>query len=348
MQLTVQKMNTETLADKDLRGFTKLTNQLRAEMWPDDPPRTSEYWQKHFAGLQTLDDWKEHFWLVWDGDEAVGRGWGGLPYEDNLHLMQISLYVLPTYRRQGVAKRLLAELTNLAEAEARTLFVFDSSSRVPAGDAVAKAIGARFGIESHTNQLVLADLDRNLLKNWREKGEQSAQGFEIGSYTGPFPEEDLQAVCDIFEVMNSEPRGDLEVEDFKMTPKQLRKQEEFNAKIGTERWAFYARPKGSAQIAGFTETGWQKATPTLVWQWGTAVRPEHRGNGLGKWLKAAMLEKILAKRPEAKFVRTGNADINAPMLAINRALGFKPYVAHTAWQCDVDKLKTYLEAKKES
>lgn len=347
MQTIVQKMNLEKLTDKDLQGFTKLTNNLKAEMWPDDPPRTSDYWQKHFAGLLTFDDWKEHFWLIWNGDETIARAWCGLPYEDNRHLMQIDLYVLPSHRRQGMARGLLAELCKLAEAEKRTLAVFDSSSRVPAGDAFAKAINARFGIESHTNQLVLADLDRDLLRNWREKGEENAEVFEIGCWTGPFPEEHLGAICNLIEIMNTEPRGDLEVEDFKVTPEQIRKQEAFNAKTGTERWHFYARHKASGDFVGYTETGWQKETPTLVWQWGTAVRPEHRGHGLGKWLKAAMLEKILAERPEAKFVRTGNADVNAPMLAINNALGFKPYVAHTAWQCDMPELNKYL-SKKES
>ena len=348
MNLDVCKMNLEELSNKELQGFTELTNKLGTEMWPDDPPKTSEFWQKHLAGLQTFDDWKEHFWLVWDGEKVVARGWGGMPYEDNRHLIHIDLYILPTYRRQGIASRLLGELVALAEAEKRTLVIFDSSSRVPAGDAFAKAINARFGIESHTNQLNLAELDRSLLQSWCEKAKQTADAFEIGCYTGPFPEKDLQAMCDIIEIMNTEPRGELEVEDFKVTPEQLRKQEDYNAKMGLERWNFHARHKASGTIVGYTETGWRQSEPHLVWQWGTAVRPEYRGHSLGKWLKAAMLEKILNERPKAKFVRTGNADINAPMLAINRALGFKPYVAHTAWQTDVTVLKAYLESKKET
>lgn len=346
--LSVRKLNLGDIADKDLHGFTELNNKLRAEMWPDDPPRTADYWQKHFVGLQEFDDWKEHMWLVWDGDDAVASAWGGMPFEDNLHLIHVDFYVLPAYRRQGVATRLASELVTLAETEKRTLVIFDSSSRVPAGDAFAKAINARFGIESHTNQLDLKDLDPDMLRRWREKAEQTAQAFEIGCWTGPFPEEDLKAVCDLIEIMNTEPRGELEVEDFKVTPEQLRKDEVYNAKTGVERWTFYARHSDSGEFVGYTQTGWRASEPTIVWQWGTAVKPKHRGHGLGKWLKALMLEKILAERPEAKFIRTGNADVNAPMLAINRALGFKPYVAHTAWQSDVDQLRVYLSRKHEA
>ena len=64
------------------------------------------------------------------------------------------------------------------------------------------------------------------------------------------------------------------------------------------------------------------------------MKPKFRGHGLGKWLKAAMLLKVLAERPDVTLVRTGNADMNVPMLKINHALGFKPYIAHTVWQLD--------------
>jgi len=55
-----------------------------------------------------------------------------------------------------------------------------------------------------------------------------------------------------------------------------------------------------------------------------------------------MLERVLRDRPEAKFVRTGNADSNAAMLGINQALGFKPYLSHCVWQLETEKVAAYL------
>jgi mycothiol synthase len=106
----------------------------------------------------------------------------------------------------------------------------------------------------------------------------------------------------------------------------------------------YARHK-SGELAGFTQMFYDPENPENLDQGNTGVAPKYRGHRLGKWLKAAMLQKVFAERPTAKHVRTGNADSNAPMLAINHALGFKPYIAHTVWQIEVEKIKAYLQNK---
>jgi hypothetical protein len=49
-----------------------------------------------------------------------------------------------------------------------------------------------------------------------------------------------------------------------------------------------------------------------------------------------MLERIRDERPEVRRVRTGNAFSNAPMLAINDALGFMVVSTRTEWQAEVD------------
>ena len=74
----------------------------------------------------------------------------------------------------------------------------------------------------------------------------------------------------------------------------------------------------------------------------TGVFTQYRNKGLGRWLKAAMLDKVLKERPEVKYVRTGNADSNAAMLKINIELGFLPYMADTLWQVEIDNVLEYL------
>ena len=74
----------------------------------------------------------------------------------------------------------------------------------------------------------------------------------------------------------------------------------------------------------------------------TGVYPEYRSQGLGRWLKAEMMHKLLSERPEVKFIRTTNANSNAPMLKINAEMGFKPYMANIIWQVETELVEKYI------
>ena len=54
----------------------------------------------------------------------------------------------------------------------------------------------------------------------------------------------------------------------------------------------------------------------------TGVLREYRGRGLAQALKLQTI--LLAKREGIRYIRTNNDSKNAPMLAINRKLGYKP------------------------
>src|SRR5438132_685106 len=112
---------------------------------------------------------------------------------------------------------------------------------------------------------------------------------------------------------------------------------------GRERRLVLAVAEATGETAGFTELQYDPKTPHVVFQQGTAVLPPHRGNGLGKWLKATNLERVRHDWPGARFVRTGNADSNAPMLAINTRLGFKPAWATVVWEIGIADARRYAE-----
>ena len=264
---------------------------------------------------------------------------------ENKHMMGASVDVLPEYRRRGLATSLLHKVLGVAQTEDRTLIL--GNTNIPAGAAFAERLGARAGIQVSISQLVLTDLDPNLLRRWQEGAAEAASDFELGLWTGPYPEEDIEAVAVMRGVMNTAPRGELEIEDNTVTPKDLRQDEAYFAARTMERWTFYVRHKPSGELAGYTDVLWNPEEPENLQQGDTGVLPAYRGHSLGKWLKAAMLEKVLRERPQVKRVRTGNADSNAPMLAVNRALGFKPYLSETVWQLEREKLEAYLANKAE-
>jgi RimJ/RimL family protein N-acetyltransferase len=111
------------------------------------------------------------------------------------------------------------------------------------------------------------------------------------------------------------------------------------------RWTFLIRERATGAVVGDTEVFWHPERPSLVWQGFTGVLAAHRNQGLGRWLKAAMMEQILRDLPKAYTIRTGNADSNAPMRNINDALGYRPFSRTTEWQVPLGKMQTYLEMR---
>ena len=142
--------------------------------------------------------------------------------------------------------------------------------------------------------------------------------------------------------MNTAPRDDLDMEDEMHTVEMVRQWEASRDAHGTIRWSVFARHDASGELIGLSEIYWNPAEPETMYQGDTGVDPGHRGHALGKWMKAHMIERILAERPNIVDIRTGNADSNDAMLGINHALGFRPYIAQMNWQVPVERVEAYL------
>ena len=318
-------------------------NVMRREHLPDDPAIPLEETIQSLRNIPPFVDVR--IWVAWnaDGSEIIAEGeLVMLRTEENKHLAQVDIAVHPAYRRQGIGKRMLALFTETARAENRTLLLTGSVDRIPAGEAFLLRMGAKKGLESHVNQLRMDELDRGLVERWLERGKETASAYELGFWDGPYPEEQLPAIALLNDLTNQQPLGDLSIEDMHMTPEQLRQNERSFMERGVQRWTFYLIDKATSKFAGYTEVGWSPNRPEILQQWMTGVFPEHRNQGLGRFLKAAMLDKVLKDRPQVKVIRTGNADSNAPMLKINLELGFKPYMASALWQIEVDRVMAYL------
>jgi mycothiol synthase len=342
MNIEIMPFDFRQATEDEYRLWNESRNRIRAEVLPDDPPIPLEEMVQRLKNFPPYMDYR--VWAAWEVDEpaivAYGEVW--LPLTDNLHLAHFDIHVLPAYRRRGLARRLLALIRDEAQGKNRRLLMTDTSDRVPAGEAFMTRLGAERGLETHTNQLVIANLNWDLLSRWQEQARDRAAGFEIGLWEGPYPEADLDAVVALCDLLSQQPFGDLDIEEFQFEAEQVRQDEQSLFARGYERWTLYVRERSTGKFAGYTEVLWNPNRPEIISQGMTGVFPEYRNRGLGRWLKAAMLEKILAERPQAKYVRTGNADINAPMLKINTELGFKPYIAETVWQIATEQVSEYL------
>ncbi len=344
--LHIKSFNPQQANEQEFMALNAFENRLRAEQWPEDPPFTLERTMRELRELPPFIDLQ--LWIVGQSQtsEIVARASTTiLRTEQNKHLMSFDIAVLAEMRRQGIAKRLLPLVAERAKKERRRILQTHTDSTIPAGEAFMKRLSAHMGIASHTNQLNLAQLDRDLIRQWQERAPQAE--FELGLWEGTYPQEEIESVAKLIEVMNTEPRDNLEMEDWHWSPEQLREWQASLKQRKTEQWTMYARERATRQFAGYTEVFWNPQQPELLQQGDTGVFPKYRNRGLGRWLKAAMLEKILKDRPYVKRIRTGNADSNAAMLKINHELGFRPYKSWYTWQVELDRVLEYLGMRRE-
>jgi len=342
-ELEITEINLPELEGDDAVQLNDLRNKLRLERTPDDPPIPL---QEDLQGWRNIPNFVElKYWAVWDAAHtqmvanAFVESWNK---EDNQHLAEFEIYVRPEYRRQGLGKRLLRLAAEETRRRSRRLLICFSSSTLPSAEACLQLLEAQRGLEARESQLVLEELDRQVVQDWLKKSSPLNEEYEIGFWLGPYPENQLEAICELYLIGNDEPRDLLEIEDETWTPEQVRSMEKHREARGTERWTCYVRHKSSGRFAGETEVFYNPNRAHILGQGFTGIHPDFRCQGLGRWIKAVMMEKVLAERPQVKVIRTGNAESNASMLKINTELGFKPYLSHTVWQVETDQLFSYL------
>lgn len=341
---SIREIDVRNISDDDIANYNRYNNILKAERRPEEPPTPIELSTAGWRNIPGfVDVWE---WAVIDdatGDIVASANCGiDSTAEENLHLLEAGVSVLPDHRGRGIAKALLPCVVDKARELGRTKLISGTDSTVPGGEQLAQRLGADPGLVMRTSQLILANVDRELVADWLAEAPGRAPGYSLELFEGAYPPEMLPEICEILEVMNTAPRDTLDVEDEKVTPEKLAESEKSMLARGVIRWSMFIRHDQSGKLAGYTDVYWQPALPKSLGQGGTAVDPTHRGHALGKWLKAAMLDKVLRERPEAERILTGNAYSNDAMLGINNQLGFKEERSETIWQVEVDKVAAYL------
>ncbi len=340
--IAISQMDYLALTDDDILALNTFDNVMEAEASPEDPPTPLELTRAEVENIPSFVA-ESSFWArESDGTIAADAWTWWRKTEENRHVASVRVSVRPDMRRRGLGRELLRAALDVVTDDDRTLVISWTSDRVPAGESFARAVGAEPASAIHTNRLLLAEVDPELVRNWVAHGPQRAEGYSLVAVDGRYPDDIVDQVANVYGVMNTAPRDDLQFEDVTHTVEQIREREKVQDAEKTARWSIFARHDASGEIIGLTEIYYNPASPDTMWQGDTGVDPGHRGHALGKWMKAQMIERILSEHPHVVDIRTGNADSNDAMLGINDALGFRPYIAQMNWQVTVERVQAYL------
>lgn len=261
--------------------------------------------------------------------------------EDHANLVFLYLYVLPEFRRRGLGTWLIKESVKEMEKARREFVIFIAYSQVECGELFLTELGARKCNIRQINRLYLEKLDFGLMQNWIEKGDKAR--FEVLFWEKLIPEEYLAQFLEINWYMNDAPIGNLQIKKHQMTSKEWREYEGFLRDRGCVLWAVVIQDIQTKSLCGYTTTIWDSTNPDCLNQGDTVVHRNFRGNGLGRWMKADMIMRVIQQRPNVQYVVTGNANGNIPMLKINHQMGFQIHQEKVEWQISLDELQAHYQ-----
>jgi hypothetical protein len=161
----------------------------------------------------------------------------------------------------------------------------------------------------------------------------AAVGYRTRTFTAPWPEEYLHDQCELNRRMSTDqPSGDLSHEEEVWDAARVAESDRNAAAQGLTKLVAVAEHIGSGRLVAYSELALPRDHPMEAWQWVTIVLREHRGHRLGLAVKLANLDSLAAAAPAVTLITTGNAQENAPMIAVNDMLGFEVVATGTFWQ----------------
>jgi GNAT superfamily N-acetyltransferase len=331
---TIEPADLQTLSDAEVQEVAQFRQELALEERPEDPP-TPLVVITQWLRARPPGQWRAVFLARDRAGRLAGYGIAARNLKDteNAHIRWSEIAVKPEHRRRGLGRALLARVLGSIEGQGEDLLLIsETKDRMPSGEAFANALGAKPGLPMKINQLDLGRVDRTKVSEWACA---VPKGYRLERIDRTVPDKLVKAFIQASEGINDMPRGEIAFNDWKLTEEQIRQRESFFKQAGMTWWLLLAIDEKTGEGVGFTEVEFNPLDPHAIQQEGTAVVAAHRGHGIGLWLKAVMLERILAERSDSRFIRTGNANVNANMLAINTNLGFTYAWQSTIWQLPV-------------
>lgn len=285
-------------------------------------------WLLHEQRVLSLSDETSHKEVLAaiEGGRVVGAARIDLPMSDNLHLCEHVLVVHPDARRQGVGRALDQEIVARAGAAGRdtVLTMCDEppgkEGRSP-GRLGALALGYEL-VQQEVRRDIDLPLDADRVRELERTCASHAADYDVRTWWDRCPEDLAEDCARLNQAMSTDvPKDQMDWREEVWDVDRLRRNEQQTAAADRSYVGAGAVHQPTGRMVAFTTMGLPRSARERAYQWETLVTREHRGHRLGMLVKLAALQELAASDPPPRFISTWNAQENAPMIAVNDALG---------------------------
>lgn len=250
-------------------------------------------------------------------------GWGSVGQTEwfsGPHLQVLGVTIRPDLQGQGLGRRMYGRLLDEAAAhDPQRLLAFTAEDR-PRATRFLEERGWRVVARERPSALRLADLDLGSLEG--ALGRLESQGYQIRTFADLAGDPEREAKYYALDVDADRDVPTPEGESLN-TPTLERYWERVRANPHFDESLWFVAFRGG-EYGSLTQL-FRSDTPGMLRTGFTGTARAHRRRGLALALKLTALAR--ARESGAHEVRTENDARNAPMLAINDALGFRPLPA---------------------
>lgn len=276
--------------------------------------------------------------LAWlasgDGGDPLGSAFLRVfTREGQEHLAKLQLNVHTAERRRRVGSRLLESAVAAAREVDRRSVIAEADAGTP-GDHFLAASGFRRVLTLTYARLALDELDSGKVDEINASVERPHPGYRLVSWRGAVPGELAKTYADSRRAMDDMPMDDTDYGVVAWDVERVLAAAKAIADRGELLTTVAAVDESDGSIVGFSELVVPGDGTGDGQHYGTGVLPEHRGHGLGRWMKAESIRVARTNHPELAGLVTDTADSNTHMRRINDALGYLP--TRKALHCQLD------------
>ncbi|GAA1664264.1 hypothetical protein GCM10009830_07280 [Glycomyces endophyticus] len=328
-------------SDADLidRAYGILTAAHRADT-PENPTYTERFFRTLFTHVMPG---RERHWFAAVADDGTAVGYVRVNFftEENRELGFYELGVHPDHRGTGADELLREHAERVCAEHGRTSVITAVPIHWEGGpardEAPARALEARGYTRALTTVNRRSPVDPlgadEEERRHAEALAKAGDAYEVRQWIGPVPDDLVDTMCRMESMIMAEvPMGEIEAEPEIMDAEKLRGKEAVYAAEGRTWLNSVAVERATGEVRAWTEIALDDGDDVNGLQGITIVDPAHRGHRLGLLLKLANLRMLRGHSPSTQWIWTDNADVNAPMIAINELMGYTTVDANAEYQ----------------